>query len=247
MSTPPSCSPRAGAWTTGTLAEVERSDRLVRLRFEVADRVDHLPGQHYVLRLRAPDDYTAQRSYSVASDPDDPLLELMVECLPDGEVSEFMHDEARVGDVFELRGPIGGWFTWSGEVPAVAVAGGSGVVPIVAMVRYARRLGLEHLLRVVAVARTLDALPYADELREYGALVALTRENLERPGGRPALPGGGGPARRGRRACLRVRLGRVRVVRPAAARRVRHARRRDPGGAVRRLRLTGCPFAHASR
>ena len=175
----------AGAWTTGTLAEVERSDQLVRLRFEVADRVDHLPGQHYVLRLRAPDDYTAQRSYSVASDPDDPLLELMVECLPDGEVSEFMHDEAREGDVFELRGPIGGWFTWSGEVPAVAVAGGSGVVPIVAMMRYARRLGLEHLLRVVAVARTLDALPYADELRAYGALVALTRENLD---GRVAAP-----------------------------------------------------------
>jgi ferredoxin-NADP reductase len=90
-----------------------------------------------------------------------------------------------VGDVFELRGPIGGWFTWSGEVPTVAVAGGSGVVPIVAMIRYARRLGLERLLRVVAVARTLDALPYAEELREYGALVALTRENLN---GRVAAP-----------------------------------------------------------
>jgi ferredoxin-NADP reductase len=188
VSTGPVTLAPAGAWTTGTLAEVERSDRLVRLRFEVADRVDHLPGQHYVLRLRAPDDYTAQRSYSVASDPDDPLLELMVECLPDGEVSEFMHDEARVGDVFELRGPIGGWFTWSGEVPAVAVAGGSGVVPIVAMMRYARRLGLQHLLRVVAVARGLDALPYADELREYGALVALTRETLDGRVAAPAYP-----------------------------------------------------------
>ncbi len=163
----------------------------MRLRFEVADRVDHLPGQHYVLRLRAPDDYTAQRSYSVASDPDDPLLELMVECLPDGEVSEFMHDEARVGDVFELRGPIGGWFTWTGEVPAVAVAGGSGVVPIVAMIRYARRLGLEHLLRVVAVARTLDALPYADELRDARRARGAHPREPERPGGRPALPGGG--------------------------------------------------------
>jgi ferredoxin-NADP reductase len=175
-----------GAWTTGVLAEVERpSEHLVRLRFEVADRVDHLPGQHYVLRLRAPDDYTAQRSYSVASDPADPLLELMVECLPDGEVSGFMHDEARVGDVFELRGPIGGWFTWSGEVPAIAVVGGSGVVPVVAMMRYARRLGLDHLLRVVAVARTLEALPYADEIRSYGGFVALTRENLD---GRVAAP-----------------------------------------------------------
>ena len=176
----------AGSWTTGALEEVERpSEHLVRLRFAVADRVDHLPGQHYVLRLRAEDDYTAQRSYSVASDPADPLLELMVECLPDGEISSFMHDEARVGDVFELRGPIGGWFTWSGDVPAVAVAGGSGVVPVVAMMRFARRLGLEHLLRVIAVGRSLEELPYADELREYGAFVALTRENLD---GRVAAP-----------------------------------------------------------
>ena len=78
----------AGGWTTGTIIELDHpTDRLVRPRFHVEDRVDHLPGQHYVVRLRAPDGYTAQRSYSVASDPDDPLLELMVECLPGGEVS----------------------------------------------------------------------------------------------------------------------------------------------------------------
>jgi ferredoxin-NADP reductase len=178
--------PPVGAWTTGRVAEIERyGDRLVRLRLDVADRVDHLPGQHYVVRLRAPDDYTAQRSYSVASDPADPLLELMVECLPDGEVSGFLHDEARVDDVLELRGPIGGWFTWTGEVPAVCVAGGSGVVPIVSMLRYARRLGLRDRLRVVAVARTLADLPYADELRAAGAFLALTRENL---GDRVAAP-----------------------------------------------------------
>jgi ferredoxin-NADP reductase len=178
--------PPVGAWTTGRVAEIERyGDRLVRLRLDVADRVDHLPGQHYVVRLRAPDDYTAQRSYSVASDPADPLLELMVECLPDGEVSGFLHDEARVGDVLELRGPIGGWFTWTGEVPAVCVAGGSGVVPIVSMLRYAGRLGLRDRLRVVAVARTLADLPYADELRSAGAFVALTRESL---GDRVAAP-----------------------------------------------------------
>ena len=178
--------PAVGAGTTGRLAEVERyGDRLVRLRLEVADRIDHLPGQHYALRLRAPDDYTAQRSYSVASDPADPLLELMVECLPDGEVSGHLHDEARVGDEFELRGPIGGWFTWTGETPAICVAGGSGVVPIVSMLRYAARLGISDRLRVVAVARTLTALPYADELLAGGAFVALTRENLN---GRVAAP-----------------------------------------------------------
>lgn len=176
----------AGGWTTGTIIELDHpTDRLVRLRLHVDDRVDHLAGQHYVVRLRAPDGYTAQRSYSVASDPDDPLLELMVECLPGGEVSGFLHDVAEVGDVLELRGPIGGWFVWEDDVPAICVAGGSGVVPVVAMTRVARRLGLQDRLRVVVVARTWDELPYAAELQRYGAFVALTRENL---GDRVAAP-----------------------------------------------------------
>lgn len=180
----------AGGWTTGRVVTLDRSangrgDRLVRLRLDVADRVDHLPGQHYVLRLRAPDGYTAQRSYSVASEPADPLLELMVECLPGGEVSGHLHDVAEPGDVFELRGPIGGWFTWAGEVDAVCVVGGSGVVPVVSMLRHARTHGLLHRLRVVAVGRTLAELPYAEELLAAGAFVALTRENL---GDRVAAP-----------------------------------------------------------
>lgn len=176
----------AGGWTTGTIIELDRpTDRLVRLRLHVEERVDHWAGQHYVVRLRAPDDYTAQRSYSIASDPDDPLLELMVECLPGGEVSGFLHDDAEVGDVLELRGPIGGWFVWRGEVSAICVAGGSGVVPVVAMTRVARRLGLQDRLRVVVVARTWAELPYAAELERYGAFIALTRENL---GDRVAAP-----------------------------------------------------------
>jgi len=174
-----------GGWTTGTLVEMDRDDRLVRLRLDVADRVDHVPGQHYVLRLRAEDGYTASRSYSVASDPGDPLLELMVECLPGGEVSGFLHDEARPGDVFELRGPIGGWFTWAGDVPIVCVGGGTGVVPFVSMLRHARRIGAERMIRVCAVGRSRAALPYAEELLEAGAFVALTRENLA---GRVAAP-----------------------------------------------------------
>lgn len=173
-------------WTTGEVIELERiGDRWVRLRLDVADRVDHLPGQHYVVRLRAPDGYTAQRSYSVASEPDDPLVELMVECLPGGEVSGHLHDVADVGDVFELRGPIGGWFTWSGEATAVCVAGGSGVVPIVSMSRHAASHALSDRLRVVAVGRTLAELPYSAELVDAGAFVALTRENL---GDRVAAP-----------------------------------------------------------
>jgi ferredoxin-NADP reductase len=169
----------ATAWTTGRVDEVERiGDHLVRLRLELAQRSEHLPGQHCVLRLRAEDGYTAQRSYSIASDPADPLLELMVECLPGGEVSGFLHDEARVDDVLEVRSPIGGWFTWTGDVTAVGIAGGSGVVPLVSMQRYAARLGLADRLRLVVVGRTLDALPYSRELRAGGAFVALTRENL---------------------------------------------------------------------
>jgi ferredoxin-NADP reductase len=173
-------------WTTGAVVDIERiGDRWVRLRMEVADRADQLPGQHYVVRLRAPDGYIAQRSYSVASEPDDPLVELMVECLPGGEVSGHLHDVADVGDVFELRGPIGGWFTWAGEARAVCVAGGSGVVPLVSMLRHARSHGLADRLRVVAVGRTLAELPYAAELLDAGAFVTLTRENL---GDRVAAP-----------------------------------------------------------
>lgn len=177
----------ATSWSTATVTEVDRPDgRLARVRLDVADRVDHLPGQHYVVRLRAPDDYTAQRSYSIASDPADPQVELMVERMPDGEVSGHLHDVLEPGDVLEVRGPLGGThFTWSGEATAVAVGGGSGIVPIVSMLRYAVREGLADRLRVVAVARTLDELPYAEELLAAGAFVALTRENL---GSRVAAP-----------------------------------------------------------
>jgi ferredoxin-NADP reductase len=165
---------------------VERiGDRLVRLRLELEDRFDFAPGQHCVLRLRAEDGYTAQRSYSIASDPSDPLLELMVECLPGGEVSGHLHQEAREGDLFEIRGPIGGWFTWTGDPVAVCLAGGTGVVPIVSMLRYAARTGVADRLRVCAVGRTRIELPYADELLGSGAFVALTRENL---GDRVAAP-----------------------------------------------------------
>jgi ferredoxin-NADP reductase len=173
-------------WTSARVADLERiGDRLVRLRLEVEDPFGHLPGQHCVLRLRAEDGYTAQRSYSIASDPADPLLELMVECLPGGEVSGHLHDEARVGDVFELRGPIGGWFTWAGEPTAVCLAGGTGVVPVVSMLRYAARTGTAERLRICAVGRTRIELPYIDELLKASALVTLTRENL---GDRVAAP-----------------------------------------------------------
>ena len=148
----------------------------VELRLDVPDRVQHLAGQHYVVRLTAEDGYTAQRSYSVASAPGDPLVELFVERLADGEVSSFLADVVEPGDRLEVRGPIGGWFVWDGERPALLVGGGTGVVPLVAMLRTARELGRTDLLQIAVSTRTLAELPYADELIEAGALVVTTRE-----------------------------------------------------------------------
>lgn len=174
------------AWTDGRIIEKDwPTATTVRLRLHVEDRPRHLPGQHYLIRLRAPDGYTAQRSYSLASDSDDPLLEFLVERQPEGEVSEFLADVAEVGDVLELRGPIGRWFVWDTTTPALCLVGGTGVVPAVAMARTARRLGRTDLLRIAAVGRGPDELPYAAELERFGATRAWTRAEV---GGRASGP-----------------------------------------------------------
>jgi ferredoxin-NADP reductase len=168
----------AGGRRHAVVKEVSHpTPRGVRLRLEVADRVDHLPGQHYAIRLTAPDGYVAQRSYSIASPPSDPLVEFFVERLDDGEVSTYLADVVMPGDELEVQGPIGGWFVWRADCPAVGVAGGSGVVPFVAMLRHAGDRDRRDLLRLAVSARTLADLPYRDELRHHGALIALTRED----------------------------------------------------------------------
>ncbi|MCW2818373.1 MAG: Ferredoxin-NADP reductase [Marmoricola sp.] len=170
---------RPTVWTEARVAEVDHPTAgTVRLRLEPQERQRHRPGQHYLVRLRAPDGYTAQRSYSLASDPDDPQLELLVEKLPDGEVSEFLADVLEVDDVLEVRGPLGRWFAWDTTTPALCLVGGTGVVPAISMLRAARRLGREDLLRVVAVGRAPGHLPYAEELADGGASLAWTRENV---------------------------------------------------------------------
>src|SRR5664279_3199760 len=109
----------SGGWRSARVEEVAHpTPRSVVLRLDVHDRIDHLPGQHYVVRLTADDGYTASRSYSVASAPSDPLVELWVERLDDGEVSTFLADVVQAGDDLEVRGPIGGWFVWTGDTPA---------------------------------------------------------------------------------------------------------------------------------
>ena len=176
----------AGGWRTATVRQVDRpTTRTVRLRLEVPERVDHLAGQHYVVRLTAEDGYRAQRSYSLASAPGDPLVELLVERLDDGEVSTFLADVVEPGDELEVRGPIGGWFVWEGDRPALLVGGGTGVVPFVSMLRTAAELGRPELLRVAVSTRTRAELPYLAELEAAGAVVLTTREPSGiRPAGR---------------------------------------------------------------
>ena len=176
----------AGGWRTATVRQVDRpTARTVRLRLEVPDRTDHLAGQHYVVRLTAEDGYRAQRSYSLASSPGDPLVELLVERLDEGEVSTFLADVVEPGDALEVRGPIGGWFVWEGDAPALLVGGGTGVVPLVSMVRTAAELGRPELLRIAASSRTRAELPYLAELEAAGAVVLTTREPSGiRPAGR---------------------------------------------------------------
>ncbi|WP_375431979.1 FAD-binding oxidoreductase [uncultured Friedmanniella sp.] len=169
--------PAAGPWRRAVVREVRHPfPRAVVLRLDVADRTGHLPGQHVVVRLTAEDGYTASRSYSIASAPSDPLLELFVEELAEGEVSPYLAGAVEAGDELEVRGPIGGWFVWDGRTPAVGIGGGSGVVPLVAMLRHGRDLGTSDRLRLAVAARTLATLPYAAELTAAGAVTALSRE-----------------------------------------------------------------------
>ena len=141
----------------------------------------HLAGQHVDVRLTAEDGYQAQRSYSIASAPDDSGLALTVERLDDGEVSPYLVGELRVGDKLELRGPIGGFFVWRSDDrrPLFLVAGGSGVVPLMAMLRLGRKLGRADLLRLVVSVRTPDDLFYADELPGPQSHVIYTRVRPE--------------------------------------------------------------------
>jgi ferredoxin-NADP reductase len=136
----------------------------------------HLAGQHYIVRLTAPDGYTASRSYSVASPPDGTAeIELTIERLENGEVSTFLHDEVRPGDDLDVRGPIGGWFVWRGTEPALLVGGGSGVVPLMAMLRLARLEGRSSLVRLIVSARSPADLYYANELPGPETTVVYTR------------------------------------------------------------------------
>jgi ferredoxin-NADP reductase len=138
---------------------------------QAPDWPGHLAGQHVDVRLTAGDGYQAQRSYSVASAPEDMRLTITVERLEDGEVSPYLVGEVRVGDKIELRGPIGGYFVWRADEqrPLLLVAGGSGVVPLMAMLRHRFATGSHVPTRLLYSSRSVDDIIYRDELERLAS------------------------------------------------------------------------------
>jgi ferredoxin-NADP reductase len=155
-------------WQVATVAEVlVETSSASTLVLDVPTWESHLAGQHVDLRLTAPDGYSTQRSYSIASAPAPARLELTVQRVADGEVSSYLVDTARPGDEVELRGPIGGYFAWqpSDPEPVLLVAGGSGLVPLMAMIRTRAMTGIRTPFRLIYSVRTPADVLYADELR----------------------------------------------------------------------------------
>lgn len=158
----------AAQWRIATIEGIRRETPKVKtIRFDVEGWPGHLAGQHVDIRLTAEDGYVAQRSYSIATAAGaGPTIELTVDAVPDGEVSEFLHTEIRVGDTIELRGPIGGYFAWvpARDTPLLLVAGGSGVVPLMSMLRTRAAAGLEAPARLLYSSRAADQIIYRAEL-----------------------------------------------------------------------------------
>jgi ferredoxin-NADP reductase len=165
-------------------AKRKASASAVDLVFPMVDWPGHKAGQHVDVRLTAEDGYQAQRSYSIASAPEDGELTLTIERIDDGEVSPYLVDDMQPGDELELRGPIGGWFTW--EVadggPLLLVGGGSGLVPLMAMLRHRARRGSDVPARLLLSARADRDVLYARELDDVGAQVFKTYTREPPPG-----------------------------------------------------------------
>jgi ferredoxin-NADP reductase len=161
------------SWRAGGVAElIDETPRVRSLVLDVPDWPGHLPGQHVDVRLTADDGYETERSYSIASPPDaGERLALTVERLDDGEVSPYLVGELRVGDTLELRGPIGGYFVWDADIggPLLLVAGGSGICPLMAMLRHRAASGSTVPTRLLYSSRSIDDVIYRDELERLAA------------------------------------------------------------------------------
>lgn len=155
-------------WQIGeVVATRQETARTKSLTIALPDWSGHQPGQHVDVRLTAEDGYQAQRSYSIASPPEQTQqVTLTVERLDDGEVSPYLTDELRIGDKIELRGPIGGYFVWQASMggPILLLAGGSGIVPLMAMIRHRVAIGSSVPTRLLYSARTYEDVIYRDEL-----------------------------------------------------------------------------------
>lgn len=155
-------------WRVGHLVERrEETPTASTLVLTVPDWPGHLAGQHVDVRLTAEDGYRAERAYSIASHPEGDRLELTVQRVPDGEVSPYLIEDFPVGDPVELRGPVGGYFVWrpTDSAPVLLVGGGSGIVPLMAMLRARRAAGSRVPFRLIYSVRTEQDVYYADELR----------------------------------------------------------------------------------
>ncbi|CAA9542121.1 MAG: Flavodoxin reductases (ferredoxin-NADPH reductases) family 1, partial [uncultured Thermomicrobiales bacterium] len=164
--------PRRLLWRLGEVVEVvPETPRTKTLVLTVPDWGGHTAGQHVDVRLSAPDGYQAQRSYSIASAPEDDRLALTVERLEDGEVSPYLTGVLVAGDKLELRGPIGGYFTWqAGEGgPLFLIGGGSGVAPLMAMLRHRTATGSDVPARLLYSSRSYEEIIYRGELENLAA------------------------------------------------------------------------------
>ena len=171
-------------WLTASVAgAVQETPRVRTLELDVPGWAGHRAGQHLDVRLTAEDGYQAQRSYSIGSAPGDGVA-LTIERLDDGEVSPYLVDEAREGDQVEVRGPIGGYFVWDGDEPepVLLVAGGSGVVPLMAMARHRARTGSSTPMRLVYSSRSWEDVIYRAELESLGLEVVHTLTREQPPG-----------------------------------------------------------------
>jgi ferredoxin-NADP reductase len=161
------------SWQIAEVAEsVEETARVRSIVLDAPDWAGHRAGQHVDIRLTAEDGYQAVRSYSIASAPSDGRLVVTVERLEDGEVSPYLVDVLQPGDKVELRGPIGGYFVWETAAggPLLLVGGGSGVVPLMAILRERVATGSDAAVRLLASWRTAGDIIYATELERLGAL-----------------------------------------------------------------------------
>ena len=168
---------RATDWREATVAAIApETPRAATLTLDVPGWDGHRAGQHVDVRLTAEDGYRAQRSYSIASAPEDGRPMITVEELFDGEVSPWFVQVAAEGDMFEVRGPFGGWFVWdaSETQPIMLIAGGSGLVPLMSMLRHRRNAGSQVPAKLLVSAREADDVLYARELETIGVDVVLT-------------------------------------------------------------------------